>query len=85
MNEKGKLSDRLKAARLFRHISQQALAQSIGVSRGVIANIEYDVIRNPQELILRSIAHSLNISETWLVTGGVLWYGKFQKVQVKIC
>lgn len=62
------LASRLKQARKSRGYTQDALASAIGVSRGVISNIEYEKTE-PQALVMRAICHVLRIDENWLITG----------------
>ena len=62
------IAQRLKQARQARGYTQDALASAIGVSRGVITNIEYDKA-DPQSLVIRAISHELHINEDWLLSG----------------
>lgn len=62
------LAIRLKQARKSRGYTQEALAKAIGVSRGVISNIEYEKTE-PQTLVIRAICDVLRIEESWLVSG----------------
>lgn len=59
---------RLKQARKAKGYTQDALAAAIGVSRGVISNIEYEKAE-PQPLVIRAICDVLQIKENWLLTG----------------
>ncbi|MFR5602529.1 MAG: helix-turn-helix domain-containing protein [Lachnospiraceae bacterium] len=63
------IGQRLKRARKLRHISQDNLAKEIGVSRGVITNIELDRIDEPQPLVLDAICKILDINQRWLLYG----------------
>jgi len=63
------IGERLKAARKKRGISQDELAKSIGVSRGVITNIEYDKVNTPQLIILEAMVQKLKIRKEWLIEG----------------
>ena len=63
------IGERLKAARKKRGISQDELAKSIGVSRGVITNIEYDKVNTPQPIILEAMVQKLKIRKEWLIEG----------------
>ena len=63
------IGKRLKTVRKKRGISQYELAKSIGVSRGVITNIEYDKVQEPQAIIIDAIVNTLNINRQWLVDG----------------
>ena len=62
------IASRLKQARKSRGYTQDSLANAIGVSRGVISNIEYEK-SEPQALVLRAICEVLQIEEQWLVSG----------------
>ena len=59
---------RLKQARKSRGYTQDALAGAIGVSRGVISNIEYEKAA-PQSLVIHAICEVLHIDENWLIYG----------------
>ena len=62
------MASRLKEARKFRGYTQEALAKAVGVSRGVISNIEYEKAA-PQALVIRAICEVLHINELWLTEG----------------
>lgn len=62
------MASRLKMARKSRGYSQEALANAIGVSRGVVSNIEYEKTE-PQALVIHAICEELRIDENWLVSG----------------
>lgn len=62
------VASRLKQARKSKGYTQDALASAIGVSRGVISNIEYEK-SEPQALVIRAICDVLQISECWLIYG----------------
>lgn len=62
------LAFRLKKARKLRGYTQDALASAIGVSRGVISNIEYEKAE-PQAIVIHAICETLEIDENWLVSG----------------
>lgn len=62
------LGERLKDARKSKGLSQEALASSVGVSRGVIQNLEYNRAE-PQPIVIKAICNTLNINENWLLTG----------------
>ncbi len=62
------IASRLKQARKSRGYTQDSLANAIGVSRGVISNIEYEKAE-PQALVIRAICDILRIDEHWLVSG----------------
>lgn len=57
---------RLKMARKSKGFSQESLAETIGVSRGVIYNIEKGIAQ-PQEIVIRAVCAALQINRDWLV------------------
>ena len=59
------IAARLKLSRKSRGYTQEALAAAIGVSRGVISNIEYQKAE-PQALVIHAICEVLRIDENWL-------------------
>lgn len=59
---------RLKIVRKSKGHTQQSLAEAIGVSRGVITNIEHN-ITEPQPLVIRAICKTLFVNEEWLLKG----------------
>lgn len=61
------IGQRLKAARKMRGMSQMTLADTIGVSRGVITNIERDIIQDPQPIVINAICDVLHINRKWLL------------------
>lgn len=61
------IGKRLKNARKARGLSQTALADGIGVSRGVITNIERDIISEPQPIVINAICDLLEINSEWLI------------------
>ena len=63
------IGERLKKARKERHMSQEELAEQIGGSRGMIANIELNRIDSPQLMIVNSICNALDINKAWLLDG----------------
>lgn len=62
------IGERLKIARKARGYTQNSLAEALGMSRGVITNIEYGRAE-PQTLVIKAICDILHISQTWLMTG----------------
>ena len=62
------VGNRLKQARRAKGYTQEALASAIGVSRGVISNIEYEKT-TPQLLVVRAVCDVLKIDKNWLLTG----------------
>lgn len=63
------IGERLKKARKERHMSQEALAEQIGVSRGMITNIEFNRVDSPQLMIVNAICNILDINKEWLLNG----------------
>lgn len=64
-----KIGDRLIYIRKKRgYNTQTELADAIGVTRGVIANIETNRY-NTQEIVYRALCSTLNINREWLVNG----------------
>ena len=59
---------RLKQARSSKGYTQNSLADAIGVSRGVITNIEHEKAE-PQMLVNRGICYELGINSSWLLQG----------------
>lgn len=62
------IAQRLAYARKCRGYSQGALADSIEVSRGVIANMELER-SEPQAVVVNAICYELNIRKEWLISG----------------
>jgi len=62
------LGERLKHARKSRGFTQNSLADAIGVSRGVIYNIEKDK-SDAQVIVTNAICQILNLNNEWLIKG----------------
>lgn len=62
------LGERLYYARKRSGYTQNALAEAIGVSRGVIFNLEKNKTV-PQTIVLNAICQTLNINGEWLLSG----------------
>ncbi|MCL2571213.1 MAG: helix-turn-helix domain-containing protein [Defluviitaleaceae bacterium] len=62
------LGERLAHARQHRSFSQLSLADDIGVSRGVISNIE-NGRAEPQIIVVNAVCQTLNINKDWLLDG----------------
>lgn len=62
------LGDRLHDARKEKGYTQSALAQAIGVSRGVIYNLEKGKTE-PQAIVINALCQTLNINPDWLLRG----------------
>lgn len=63
------IGQRLKYARRCRKVTQCELAERIGVSRGVITNIELDKVETPQPIVTTAICNVLDIDSEWLIYG----------------
>lgn len=62
------LSERLTYARKKSGYTQDSLAESIGVSRGVIYNLEKNK-SEPQTIVINAICQTLKINKDWLING----------------
>jgi len=62
------LGERLRHARKSRGFTQKSLADAIGVSRGVIFNIEKDKTE-AQTIVTNAICQILSINGEWLIKG----------------
>ncbi len=62
------LGERLNYARKRRGYTQEALAREIGVSRGVIFNLEKNKTQ-PQQIVLNALCSTLDIRPQWLLEG----------------
>lgn len=62
------LGERLNYARRSNGYTQNSLAESIGVSRGVIFNLEKNKTV-PQTIVVNAICQTLNINSDWLLNG----------------
>ena len=63
------IGERLKYARQSRKMTQNTLAELIGVSRGVITNIELGKVKAPQPIVITALCDALLIGPEWLVHG----------------
>ena len=62
------MKDRLKTLRKQLNLSQQEMADKLGINRGTYAN--YEVGRNePIDAVTTLICKTFNVSEAWLRTG----------------
>lgn len=69
LNEKmDTLGERLNFVRKKKGYTQHSLANIIGVSRGVIFNLEKN-ITEPQTIVINAICQELKINKDWLLTG----------------
>lgn len=62
------LGERLNYARKRSGYTQDSLASAIGVSRGVIFNLEKNKTE-PQTIVINAICSTLKIKKDWLVNG----------------
>ena len=62
------LGERLYYARKKNGYTQDSLAEKIGVSRGVIFNLEKNKTE-PQTIVLNAICKTLKINKDWLLHG----------------
>lgn len=62
------LGERLYHARKKKGYTQESLSAAIGVSRGVIYNLEKDKT-NPQGIVINAICRTLHINRDWLLNG----------------
>lgn len=60
------LGERLRYVRKKNGYTQNSLAKAIGVSRGVIFNLEKN-ITNPQTIVINAICKTLNVNPNWLL------------------
>lgn len=59
---------RLKEIRKYKNMTQQQFADTIGVTKSAISNIE-NGNRGVTEHMIKSICREFNVNETWLRTG----------------
>lgn len=62
------LGERLYYVRKKKGYTQNALAEAIGVSRGVIFNLEKNKTL-PQTIVLNAICRILKVNKNWLIDG----------------
>ena len=62
------MKDRIKSVRKYSSMTQSEFGEKIGVSRDVIANIEYGRVE-PSQVITKSICREFDVNEQWLRTG----------------
>lgn len=62
------LGERLNYVRKKNGYTQDSLAEAIGVSRGVIFNLEKNKTE-PQAIVINAICNILKINKNWLTTG----------------
>lgn len=62
------LGERLNFVRKKKGYTQDSLAEAIGVSRGVIFNLEKNKTE-PQVIVINAICNTLKINKNWLING----------------
>lgn len=62
------LGKRLNYARRKKGYTQDSLAESVGVSRGVIFNLEKDKT-TPQTIVINAICQTLGVNKSWITDG----------------
>jgi len=62
------LGERLRYARKNKGFTQESLATAIGVSRGVLFNIEKEKAA-PQVIVINAVCRTLKINKDWLMSG----------------
>lgn len=62
------LGQRITAARLGAHLSQDDLGDAVGWSRSTVSTIEHDKIRVYADMVPR-VAEVLHVDPAWLLTG----------------
>lgn len=62
------LTDRLRKSREYAHLSQQQLADAIGISRNSVSNYESGTT-SPRQIVLNAWAMATGSSLVWLQTG----------------
>ena len=62
------MNDRIKAVRLKLGLSQEAFCERLGVTRGVITNIELHKVV-PSSATIKAIIREFDVNESWLRDG----------------
>lgn len=62
------MNERIKEVRLKEGLSQEKFAIKLGVSRSVIANIEYNKVE-AKEYLVNLVVSTFNVSKDWLLNG----------------
>lgn len=68
------ISENIKALRKAKGLTQEAFAERIGVSRGMVANLEYDKLQEPEKKLplLKRISTEFDVPLEWILNGGEL-------------
>ena len=78
------LGERLNYARKQKGYTQDSLAQTIGVSRGVIFNLEKNKTE-PQAIVINAVCQILNINKEWLTDGTETWNPETRPFKAQNC
>ena len=62
------LGERLKYSRKKKGYTQESLSEAIGISRGVIFNLEKDKTE-PQGIVINALCQTLQVNKDWLLYG----------------
>ncbi len=64
------ISENIRAIRMAHGLSQEDFADELGVSSGVITNIEYNKLQNPQKKLplFRLIAEKFGVPLEWILS-----------------
>ena|GEM_PF-3347008 len=63
------INERFQTARKYKKVSRAKVAEQMGVSEGVLANIELKRVEEVKDLYIHLFCAALNINEHWLRTG----------------
>lgn len=63
-----KMNERIKQIRKALHLSQDDFGKKLGVTRGVITNIELNKTE-PKPLFIKLICETFEVNENWVVNG----------------
>lgn len=69
MTPKFDLTDRLRKAREVAGMSQDQLAERMGVSRSTVSNYEAGVTTNPRRIVIKGWAEETGCDYDWLMFG----------------
>lgn len=76
------VNQRILEVRKKLKLSQTEFGKEIGVSRGVINNIDLNIVQ-AKPLLIQQICKAYNVSETWLTTGeGEMFVESSRKDQI---
>ncbi|RKL63823.1 XRE family transcriptional regulator [Thermoanaerobacteraceae bacterium SP2] len=62
------MHERIKEVRNLLKLSQKEFGEKLGVSRDVIANIEYNRVE-PQKIFIQHLCNIFSVNQDWLETG----------------